>query len=236
MSVVLLCLLQGLGNDASAVGDIGDCGALHGGLETQLVGAGRLVAQVEVGVLAPLVNAHGAGRVGDVEEREVVANPRVSLLAAGDKVHCVGGSESKGLVLGLEQVPALAHGNVLVGGRNASTHDGVLSGGLAGHEVVVGVVGDVVSTTGSVNLEKVDATTVGRNANAHLVAVNGAGPVGDAVGVDLATEDANGRREGVVRSDGDGVALGRDRKSGGAGREGRDSGNGEEHVEGVVSW
>jgi hypothetical protein len=154
-------LLQGLGDDTGAVGDVLDGGAFHGGLEAQLVRAGGLVAQVEVRVLAPLVNSQSAGRVGNVEEREVVADPGVSLLAAGDEVHGVRGRESKGLVLGLEEVLALAHGKVLVSGRDAAAHDRVLGGRLAGHEVVVGVVGDVVSASRSVNLEQVHAATVG---------------------------------------------------------------------------
>lgn len=228
-------LLQGLGDDAGAVSDVLDSRALHGGLETELVGAGGLVALGEVGVLAPLINAKSAGRVGDVEEGEVVANPRVGLLAAGDKVHSVGGSEGKSLVLGQEEVLALAHGDILVGSRDATAHDRVLSGGLASDEVVVGIVGDVISASGSVNLEKVDAAAVCRDANAHLVAANSAGPVGDTISVDLAAKNTNGRRVSVVRSDRNGLALGGNGESRSAGREGCDGGNGEEHFEGVLS-
>ena len=222
-------LLQGLGDNASAVCDVLDSLAFHKGLKTQLVGASGLVAQSEVGVRAPLVNTEGAGRVGNVEEREVVADPRVSLLAAGDKVHGVRSSEGKGLVLGQEEVLALAHVNILVSGRNATAHDGVLGRGLASDEVVVSIVGDVVGATGSVNLEKVDAAAVGRDANAHLVAADSAGPVGDAVSVDLATKHTNRGRENVVRGDGDGFALGGNGEGSGAGREGCNGGNGEEH-------
>ena len=228
-------LLQGLGDDAGAVSNVLDSRALHGGLETELVGAGGLVALGKVGVLAPLVNAKSAGRVGDVEEREVVANPGVGLLAAGDKVHGVRGSEGKSLVLGQEEVLALAHGDILVGSRDATAHDRVLSGGLAGDEVVVGIVSDVVSATGSVNLEEVDAAAVGRDANAHLVTANSAGPVGNTVSVDLATKHTNRRRVSVVRSDRDGLALGGNCKSRSAGREGCNGGDGEEHFEGVLS-
>ena len=223
-------LLQGLGNDAGTVCDVLDSRAFHGGLKAELVRAGGLVALGKVRVLAPLVDAKGAGRVGDVEEGEVVADPGVGLLAAGDEVHGVCGGEGKSLVLGQEEVLALAHGDVLVGSRNATAHDGVISGGLAGDEVVVGVVGDVVCATGSVNLEEVDTAAVGRDANAHLVAANSAGPVGDAVGIDLATKYTNRRRVSVVRSDFDGLTLGGNRKGRGAGREGCNGGDGEEHV------
>lgn len=228
-------LLQGLGDNAGAVSNVLDSRALHGGLETELVGAGGLVALGEVGVLAPLINTEGTGRVRDVEEREVVANPRVGLLAAGDKVHGVRGGEGESLVLGQEEVLALAHGNVLVGSRDATAHDRVLSGGLAGNEVVVGIVGDVVSATGSVNLQEVDAAAIGRDANAHLVAADSAGPVGDTVSVDLATKHTNRRRVRVVRSDRDCLTLGGNCKSRGAGREDCNSGDGEEHFEGVLS-
>jgi hypothetical protein len=224
-------LLLGFGDNAGAVGNVADSLALESGLQTELVGAGGLVALGQVGVVAPLVHAHGAGRVGDVEEREVVADPGVGLLAAGDEVHGVGGGEGEGLVLGLEQVRALGHVDVLVGGRDAATLDGVLGGALAGDEVVVGVVGDVVGSAGLVDLEQVDAAAVGADFDAHVVAVNGAGPVSDAVGVDLATENTDRGRELGVGSNGDAVAtLGGNGQSGSAGREGCNGCDGEVHV------
>lgn len=224
-------LLQSLGDDTGTVGNVLDSLAVHLGLQAQLVRAGGLVAFAEVGVLAPLVNAKSAGRVGDVEEREVFADPGVSLLAAGDEVHGVGSGERKGLVVGLEEVLALAHGDVLVGSGDATTHGWVLSCAFASDQVVVCIVGDVIGATRSVDLEQVDAAAVGRNLDAHLVAVNGAGPVGNAVGVNLAAKDTNRRRVHVVGSDGDGVALGGNGESSGASREGCDGGNGEEHFE-----
>lgn len=223
-------LLQGFGDNAGSVRDVLDSLALHEGLETELVRAGGLVALAEVGVLAPLVNAKGAGRVGDVEEREVVADPRVGFLAAGDEVHRVGGAEGKSLVLGQEEILALAHGDILVGSGDATAPDRVISGGLAGDEVVVSVVGDVVSAGGRVDLQEVDAAAVGRYANAHLVAANSAGPVGDTVSVDLAAKHTNRRGVRVVRSDTDGLAFGGNRKGRGADREGCNGGDGEEHV------
>ena len=96
-----------------------------------------LVGEIEIGVLASFVNTERTGRIRDIEKREVIADPRVSQLTASDKVHRVRGSKGKGLVLGLEEVLALAHGKVLVGGRDATAHDGVVSGGLAGDSYVV---------------------------------------------------------------------------------------------------
>jgi len=224
-------LLLSLGDNAGAVADVGDSLALHDGLQTELVRARGLVALGQVGILALLVEAKGAGAVGDVVEGEVVADPRVGLLAAGDKVHGVGGGEGKGLVVGLEQVGALTHVDIFVGGRDATTLDRVFLGTLAGDEVVVGVVGNVVSSARLVDLEQVDAAAVGTDFDAHLVAVNCAGPVGDAVGVDLATKDADRRREGVMGSNGDAVVtLGGDGQSGSAGREGCNGCDREVHV------
>jgi hypothetical protein len=224
-------LLQSLGDNASAVGDVGDCLAFHSGLQTELVRAGRLVALGQVRVFTPLINAHGAGAVGDVEEGEVVADPGVGLLAAGDKVHGVGGGEGEGLVVGLEQVRTLAHVDVLVGGSDTATLDWVFLGSLAGDEVVVGVVRDIEGSAGLVDLEQVDATAVGVDLDAHVVAANGAGPVGDAVGVDLATKNTDRGRELGVGSDRNAVVtLGGDGQSGSAGREGCNGSDGKVHV------
>jgi hypothetical protein len=223
-------LLQSLGDNAGAIGDVADCLAFESGLQTELVRAGGLVALSQVGVLAPLVDAHGAGAVGDVEEGEVVADPGVGLLAAGDEVHGVGGGEGEGLVVGLEQVRALAHVDVLVGGCDAATLDWVLFGSPAGHEVVVGVVGDIMGAARLVDLEQVDAAAVGADLDAHVVAVNGAGPVGDTVGVDLATKNTNRGREVGVRSNRNAVVtLGGDGQGGSAGHEGCNGGDREVH-------
>lgn len=191
--------------------------------------AGRLITHMEVRVLAPLVNTEGTSRVSDVEEREVVANPRVGLLAAGNKVHGVCRCESKGLVLGQEEVLALVHVDILVSSGDNATHDRFFSRGLTGDEVVVSIVGDVIGATGSVNLEEVNAAAVGKNTNAQVVAANRAGPVGDTVSVDLATKHTNGRRVNVVRGDGDGIPLIWNSMSSVAGRNCCNSDNGQGH-------
>jgi hypothetical protein len=224
-------LLASFGDDAGAVGDVLDFETIQFGLNTKRVRAGGLVAKVEVGVLAPLVDAESALGGGDVEEREVVADPGGGLLAASDEVHGVRGGESKSLVDGLEEALALAHGEVFVGGRDLAAFNGVVPGGLVGDEVVVGIVGDVVGAAGLIDLKEIDATTVGGDADAQVVTAHSAGPVGDAVSVDLASEYTNGGRELIVRGDGDCVTLGGNRQGSGAGRKGGDGCNGEEHIE-----
>jgi hypothetical protein len=157
------------------------------------VRAGGLITWIEVEVLAPLVNTKDAGRVCDVEERGIVADPRVSLLALGDETHGICGSEGKVLVLGQERVLALAHVDILVSTEDTAARNRVFLCGLTSDEVIVGIVGDVVGATRSVKFEKVDAAAVDRNANANLVAADSTGPVSVAVSVDFApstpTED-----------------------------------------------
>ncbi|KAL1844739.1 hypothetical protein VTK73DRAFT_1880 [Phialemonium thermophilum] len=82
--------------------------------------------------------------------------------------------------------------------------------------VVPGVVADVVGAAGLVDAQEVDGAPLVAQAHADVVAVDGARPVGHAVGVDLAAEHADGGRVAVVRGGPDGAAAGGgDRGAGG---------------------
>lgn len=149
------------------------------------MGAAGLVGDGKVGHVAGLVVSVRAGRVGNVVQDVVLADPGVSG-AAGDKVHRVGcreGEAARGLV---DEVRTLGHGNVLVGGGDTTAGGGVRGGGLSSVEVVPGIVGDVVGTTRLVNLQEVDGSSVGADLDTDVVAAGERRPVGDAVGVDLA--------------------------------------------------
>src|SRR5262249_48011917 len=99
---------------------------------------------------------------------------------------------------------------------DGAARDGVVDGRLARLQVVPGVVADVVGALGLVDAQQADGAAAVAQLDADVVAVDGAGPVGDAVGVDLAAEDADRGRVAVVRGGPD--ALG-----GGAGPEGEEA-------------
>lgn len=196
--------------------------------------ADGLVAKIKVRVFASFVDTEGAGRICDVEKGEVIADPRVSLLAAGDKVHRVRSGEGKCLVLGQEEVLALSHINIFKRSGDATAHDRILDRRFTGNKVVVSVISDVIGATGRVNLEEVDAAAISRHPDTNLVAVNSARPVSDAISVDLATKHANGRRKYVMRSNRNGFTLGGNTEGVDAGRKGRNYANGREHVASVL--
>lgn len=227
--------MQSFSDNASAVGNVSIGGVHHDGLQTQLVGAGGLVAKIEVGIFASFVNTKGTGRIHDVEKGEVVADPRVSLLATGDEVHRVRGSKGKGLILGQEDVFALSHVDIFVRSGDATARGRILDSGVPSDKVVVSVVSDVIGSTGRVDLEEVDAATISGYTDTDLVAINSARPISDAVSVDLATKHTNRRRIDVVRSDRNGFTLERNTKGICAGRKGRNDADGREHFAGVLS-
>lgn len=150
--------------------------------------------------MALLVDAVLADGVVDVVQLVVLGDPALGLAQArGDVVHRVGGGEGKLAVV--EEVLALGGVDVLVVHVDATSHLGVLGGRLAEAKVVPGIVRDVVGTAGRVNLEEIDGAALVGDLDADIVAVNGTGPVGDAVGVDLATQDSDAAGVHVVRSD-----------------------------------
>lgn len=226
--------MQRLSDNASAVGDVLAGQTHHDRLQTQIVRTDGLVAEIAVGVFAFLVNTEGTGRIRDVEKGEVIADPRASLLATGDKIHRVCGCEGKGLVLGQEEVVALFHPNIFIRSRDATAHDRILDSRFTSDKVVVSVVSDVVGTTGRVDLEKVDAAPISGHADTYLVAVNSARPVGDAVSVDLATKHTNRRGKDIVGSDRDCFMLERNTKGIGDGRKDSNDAEGREHSASVL--
>lgn len=187
---VQMRLLDSDGGDAGAISDVGNRLVLESGRDAETARAGSLVADGEVEV-AELVNAPGAGRVLDVVESVVLGDEAVGLGQAGSKVvHAVGGREREFAVV-LEEETALAGGDGLPLHGDGATLAGSLSGALAGAEVVPGVVGDVVGTAGLVDAEQVDVALAVGDLDADVVAADGVGPVGDAVGVDLAAKNAD---------------------------------------------
>lgn len=198
------------------------------------MGTGGLVAEIEVGILASFVNAERTGRICDVEKGEVIADPRISLLATGDKAHRIRGSEGEGLVLGQEKVVALFHSNIFVRNGDAAAHDRVLDSRFASDKVVVSIVSDVVGTTGRVDLEKVHTAPISGHADTYLVTVNSARPVSDAVSVDLATKHTNRRGKDVVGSDRNCFMLERNTKGIGNGRKDSHDADKREHFASVL--
>lgn len=184
--------------------------------DTQLVRAAGLVAHSKVkgAVLVIAKVAHG---IEDVDELVVLSSKGVGLLkAVGNIVDAVGGAKRQLAVV--QQVGALADVDKLPVHVEAAALLGVGGGGLAKDERVPGIVGDVMGAAGGVDLEDVEGAALVGELNADVVAVDVAGPVGDAVGVDVAAEDADGGRVLLVGGDGDGAASGED--------DGRDGGGG----------
>jgi len=202
---------------ASAVEDVLDLevGLLDG---TETAGALGLVAdgKVEVALLIDTVLANG---VVDVVEGVVLGDPALGLAeAGGDIVHAVGSGEGQLSVV--HEVLAVGSIDILVVHGNATTHVRVLGGRAAEAEVVPGIVGDVVGTTGGVDLEEVDGASLVGDLDADVVAVDATGPVGNAVGVDLASQDTNAAGVLVVGSD-----AGRARGATGSNGAGSDQGS-----------
>jgi len=192
----LSCVLS-----TSAVRNISDGKTTERVLSTEDVVALGLVADGKI-ERADLVEAEGAGAVLDVVKSGVLADPGVGT-AADIVADGVGSHERQLAIRGLDEVGALAHVDGLILGRNAATHGGVVSSRLAGVEVVPGVVADVVGTTRRIDLEEVDRATICADLDADAVASGRHGPVGDAVGVDVASKDTDRRRIFVMGSDGD---------------------------------
>lgn len=162
---------------------------VQGSVGTEAAWARRLVADGEI-KSANLIHAPVAHRVKDVVQLVVLRDVAAGLVeAGGDEVHAVS-SQQRHLPT-VQQVGALARGNVLVLHGEAAALAGVLGGGDAEAEVVPRVVGDVEGSAGGVDLEEVQGAALVAHADADVVAVDGAGPVGDAVGVDLAADDAD---------------------------------------------
>ena len=87
-----------------------------------------------------------------------------------------------------------------------------------------------MSSGRGVDAEEVNAAVAVRDLDADVIAADGTGPVGDAVGVDLAADHSDGGGELVVGGDAGRLAAasGHGANQGGRGQEG--SGDGGEHL------
>lgn len=162
-------------------------------------------------VSASLVPAVLADRVEEVDELVVAADPAVLSDARIDKVDTVGSSEVEFSIS--HEAPAVVRRNKLVLHVDAAARSGAFLGTHAEAKVVPGIVGDVVGAAGRVNLQEMDAAAAVADSDADVVAVNSAGPVGNSVGVDVATENTNGRGVLLMRSHAVGSRLRRDEGS-----------------------
>lgn len=209
---------------ASTVGNVLDRKAGQGLGAAEAAGAGGLVADCQV-ELALLIDTPGAGRVLNVEEGVVLGHEALRLgKARRQVVHAVGSREGQPAAV-LEEVLALAGGDGLPVHGNTTTLGGSIGGRFASAKVVPGIVGNVEGTARLVDAEQVDAAVAVGDFNADVVAADGVGPVGNAVNVNLATKDTDGRREGVVGRNAGGAGLAGipDRNGGGRDQAGRSS-------------
>lgn len=208
---------------ASAVLNVDDFEASGRVLFTKGVRAFWLVAncQVESADLVPAIFADG---VKDVDKLVVLGNPAVWLRdASTDIAHAVGGRERQLAVC--EEVLALVGRDCLIFHGDAASHLRAVRGRLAKGKVVPGIVRDVVGTTRLVNLEEVEAAALIRHLDADVVAGDCFGPVGNTVGVDLASNHTDGRRVLIMGGDADPLATLGDDTSRDGGSRGDDDGS-----------
>jgi hypothetical protein len=204
-----MCDLDGGNTSSSAVSNVGYVLAGQRGVDAEnAVCACRLVADAQVqGAL--LINTNGADGVEDVPETVV------RLADAGsDEVHAVGGGEGKLAVRVVKKVRALVHVDALVLHVDTTAHGRVNSSVLAGDKSVPCIVAHVVGTSRLVDTEKVERTALVADLDTHVVTANAHGPVGDSVGVDLASEDTNAGGELDMGSGRDSASLLEDLLSG----------------------
>lgn len=109
--------------------------------------------------------------------------------AIGQVVDAVGCREGKAAIA--HQVGAVAGRDILDLHVDTPASDRVLPRALARHEEIVGIVGHVVGATRLIDAKEVEVATAVVDFDTDVIAAYGARPVGDAVGVDLAAEDAN---------------------------------------------
>jgi hypothetical protein len=207
--------LDGSNASSSAVSDVGNVLTAQRGVDAEnAVCACRLVADAQVqGAL--LIDTNGADGVENVPETVVLGDPAVRLADAGsDEVHAVGGGECKLAIRVVEKVRALVHVNGLVLHVNTTAHGRVDSSVLAGDESVPCIVAHVVSTSRLVDTEKMERAALVADLDTHVIAANTHRPIGNSVGVDLASEDTNAGGELDMRSGRDSASLLKDLLSG----------------------
>ena len=167
----------------------------------------RLIRNRQIRKAASDVLSIVTAGIRNVVQLKIIADPAPTSLARVDKIHAISRREGKLAVRSLDNRAALFWRNKLVDGINGTTELCTARGSDAVLQVGVGVVADVVGTRRGVDLEKGDGAAVGGYPHAHVVAVDGAGPVGYSVDVDFAAENADGGGVLVVGSDADGFAA-----------------------------
>lgn len=147
---------------------------------------------------AHFIEARVAARILDVEQLEVLPDPRGGAHARGRVAHAVACRQRQAPIV-VQEVGALARVHILVRHGDAAPHQGGLGGGLAVLQIDPGIVGNVVGAGGAVNLQDVGGEVAVGDADADVVAAHGTRPVRHAVRVDLAAEDAHGGGVLLVR-------------------------------------
>lgn len=127
--------------------------------------------------------------------------------AASQEIHAVGCAQRQPVVLGADEPRALGGIDGTVLHLDGAAGRGLLGGGFARVEVVPGIVADVVGALRLIDAQEVDLAVSVLEGYAEVGAVDGLGPVGDAIGVDFAAEHADGGGVAVVGCDPDGIAA-----------------------------
>ena len=170
----------------------------------------RLVCIRPVQLALLLVSPH-TNRVENVVKNVVLSYPVAVIFveAAREKVHAVGRRERKLVALCLDQALALGRIQVLRLHFDGTASTRSVVGVVARGEIIPGIIADIVSALGLIDAQQLDLAAAVREGDADVVAVNRAGPVGDAVRVDFATENTDRGRVAVVRSGQDRGSMGR---------------------------
>ncbi|KAI9148181.1 LOW QUALITY PROTEIN: putative alanine aminotransferase [Paramyrothecium foliicola] len=149
--------------------------------------------------LALLVAAEAADGVEHVVQHVVLSNPGVWLVkAAREEVHAIGGAERQLVIVGPYQVFALFRIEVLKRHCSGSAGGWLVGGTVAGEEVIPSIVADVVRAAGLVDSQEFNGAIAVAEGDADVVAVDGAGPVSNAVGVYLTTQHTDRGRVAVM--------------------------------------
>lgn len=157
---------------------------------------------------ALLVDAPGADWIQYVIERIMRGEPALRLIeATGQKVHAVGGAQRKFVAVGPDEAGALGRVDVDIVHCDGATGGWLRRRRLPGHEIVPGVIADVVCSARLIYAQKPDLSASVAERNANVGTIHGPRPVCDSVSVDLATQDTNGRGIAVVRRCPDGATV-----------------------------
>lgn len=123
----------------------------------------------------------------------VLGDPAIRFCqTAGQEVHAVGSREGQLGAVSLDEVGTFRGVHLLVLHVDTSAGNGIDGSRLARLEVGPGVVTDVMCAAGLVNSEKIDGAISISELDTDVVAIDGARPVGNAIGINLTAENADG--------------------------------------------